>query len=128
MVAAGVGTRSPGEDAGTEPEALEAVKLALELGGDINAVDESGETVMHGVAYKHMPLVAQFLLDHGAKVEVWNNKNRNGWTPLRIADGVHRGMNLRQSPETAAVLRRFMSSAGVSTVVEPESIISGAIK
>ena len=28
MVAAGVGTRSPGEDAGTESEALDAVKLA----------------------------------------------------------------------------------------------------
>ena len=36
MVAAGVGTHSPGEDAGTPVEALEAVKLALELGGDVN--------------------------------------------------------------------------------------------
>ena len=83
---------------------------------------------MHGVAYKHFPSVAQYLADHGAKIDVWNTKNRNGWTPLRIAEGVHRGMNLRQSPETAAVLRRVMTAAGVSTVVEPESVISGAIK
>lgn len=128
MVAAGVGTRSPGEDAGTEPEVLEAVKVALELGNDVNAVDDRGETAIHGAAYKHVASVAQFLLDHGAKVEIWNNKNRSGWTPLRIADGVHRGMNLRRSPETAEVLRKFMTAAGVSTVVEPEAVISGATK
>src|SRR5262249_43448714 len=37
MVAAGVGTNSPGEDAGLEPEVLEAVKIAMEVGGDVNA-------------------------------------------------------------------------------------------
>jgi ankyrin repeat protein len=128
MVAAGVGTRSPGEDAGTEPEVLEAVKLAFELGGDVNATDRNGETAIHGVAYKHLPSVAQYLLDHGAKVDVWNRKNKNGWTPLRIAVGVHRGMNLRSSPETAAVLMKVMKAAGVSTVVDPEPVISGATK
>jgi len=128
LVAAGVGTRSPGEDAGTEPEALAAVKFLVELGADVNAVDERRETAIHGVAYKHFPTVAQFLLDHGARLGVWNAKNRNGWTPLRIAVGVHRGMNLRQSPETADVLRKFMTAAGVSTFVEPEAVISGAIK
>jgi uncharacterized protein len=128
MVAAGVGTRSPGEDAGTEAEALDAVKLAFELGGDVNAVDNNGETAMHGAAYKWFPSVAEFLAQHGAKVEVWNRKNKNDWTPLRIATGVHRGMNLRRSPETAAVLRKYMTEAGVSTEVEPEKVISGATK
>jgi ankyrin repeat protein len=127
-VAAGVGTRSPGEDAGTEAEALEAVKVAFELGGDVNAVDNNGETAMHGAAYKHLPGVAAFLASHGAKVEVWNRKNKNDWTPLRIAVGVHRGMNLRSSPETAAVIQKVMSDAGVSTEVEPEKVISGATK
>ncbi|HLQ79202.1 MAG TPA: ankyrin repeat domain-containing protein, partial [Terriglobia bacterium] len=51
MVAAGVGTSSPGEDPGTEPEVLEAVKLAVQLGADVNAVDKNGETAMHGAAY-----------------------------------------------------------------------------
>jgi len=128
MVAAGVGTRSPGEDAGTESEVLEAVKVAIELGNDVNAVDKNGETAMHGAAYKQVPSVAQYLLDHGAKIEVFNSKNTHGWTPLRIADGVHRGMNLRSSPETAAVLRKAMNAAGVSTVVDPEEVISGATK
>jgi ankyrin repeat protein len=128
MAAAGVGTRAPEEDAGSEPEALEAVKMLIELGADVNAVDDRGETAMHGVAYKHYPSVAEYLAGHGAKIDVWNSKNRNGWTPLRIAAGVHRGMNLRQSPETAAVLRKVMSAAGVSIEVEPEAVISGATK
>src|SRR4029077_20691852 len=57
MVAAGVGTRSRGEDPGTEKDVLEAVKVAVELGGDVNAVDKKGETAMHGVAYKQLPSV-----------------------------------------------------------------------
>jgi len=128
MVAAGVGTRSPGEDAGTDAEVLEAVKVAVELGNDVNAVDKNGETAMHGAAYKQVPAAAQYLLDHGAKIDAFNHKNSHGWTPLRIADGVHRGMNLRASPETAAMLRKAMTAAGVSTVVEPEENISGATK
>ena len=128
MVAAGVGTRSPGEDAGTESEVLEAVQLALDFGNDLNAVDDRGETVMHGAAYKHLPSVARYLADNGAKIEVWNRNNQKGWTPLRIAAGVHRGMNLRSSAPTAAVLREVMTASGVSTVVEPEAIISGATR
>jgi ankyrin repeat protein len=50
MAAAGVGTRSPGEDAGTEDEVLEAMEVALSLGADLNAVDQHGETAMHGAA------------------------------------------------------------------------------
>ena len=128
MVAAGVGTRSPGEDAGTDADVLEAVKVAIELGNDVNAVDKNGETAMHGAAYKQVPAAAQYLLDHGAKIEVFNRKNSHGWTALRIADGVHRGMNLRASPETAAVIRKAMAAAGVSTIVDPEEVISGATK
>ncbi|MGH9627191.1 MAG: ankyrin repeat domain-containing protein, partial [Bryobacteraceae bacterium] len=128
IVAAGVGTRSPGEDAGTESEVLAAVKVALELGNDINAVDKHGETAMHGAAYKHLPSVVQFLASNGARLEIWNRKNDLGWTPLRIAEGVHRTLNFRSSPPTAAVLRKLMSAAGVPTVVEPETVISGSTR
>jgi ankyrin repeat protein len=110
MVAAGVGTSSPGEDPGTEPEVLEAVKVALELGGDINAVDRNGETAMHGAAYKHVPSVARFLADHGAKVEIWNRPNRKGWTPLRITEGIPVKMNIAGDAATGAVLRKLLGS------------------
>jgi ankyrin repeat protein len=128
MIAAGVGVQSPGEDPGTESEILEAVKVAVELGNDVNAVDVRGETAMHGAAYKHAASTVPYLVEKGAKLEVWNRKNRQGWTPLRIATGVHRGMNLRSSPKTAAALREIMTAAGVSTEVEPETNISGATK
>jgi ankyrin repeat protein len=108
LVAAGVGTSSPGEDPGTEPEVLEAVTLALELGNDLNAVDANGETVMHGAAYKHLPSVVRFLADTGARMEIWNQPNAKGWTPLRIAEGVHRGMNIISSAPTAAAIREVM--------------------
>ena len=49
MAAAGLGTRSPGEDAGTEEEVVEAIQAALDLGNDINAVDAKGETSVAGV-------------------------------------------------------------------------------
>ena len=113
MAAAGIGTLAPGEEAGTEAEALEAVELALELGADVNAVDDNGETAMHGAAYKNLPKVVQFLADKGAKIEVWNRKNKYGWTPLSIAEG-HRPGNFKPSPETVAALHRVMLAAGLS--------------
>src|SRR6185369_15778510 len=45
MAAAGVGTAEPLEEAGEESEALEAVKMLLDLGAEINGVDNSGDTV-----------------------------------------------------------------------------------
>jgi ankyrin repeat protein len=109
LVAAGVGTQAPGEDPGTEPEVLEAVKVALDLGNDLNAVDKNGETVMHAAAYKHVPTVVNFLAERGARIEVWNQPNKKGWTPLKIAEGVQRGMNIVSSPVTAAAIRDVMS-------------------
>jgi ankyrin repeat protein len=123
IVAAGLGTRSPGEDAGTEVEVLEAVRAALELGNDINAVDKNGETAMHGAAYKNLPAVVELLAEKGAKVGVWNQKNSHGWTPLIIAEG-HRFGNFKPSPTTVAALRRVMLAAGV-TPPESQAIGTG---
>jgi ankyrin repeat protein len=110
MVAAGLGTNAPGEDPGTEPEVLEAVKVALDLGNDLNAVDKNGETAMHGAAYKHVPSVVRYLADRGARMDVWNRPNSKGWTPLTITEGVQRGMNIVSSPPTAAVIRQIMTT------------------
>ncbi len=118
MAAAVVGTVSPGEDAGTEPEVLEAVRLALELGGDVNAIDDNGETVMHGAAYKSVPKVIEFLAERGAKIEVWNRKSKWGWTPLLIAQGYRVG-NFKPSSETIAAFHRVMLAEGVSPPKAP---------
>jgi uncharacterized protein len=109
MVAAGVGSSLPGEEPGTEAEALEAVKLLLARGGDLNTVDANGDTAMHGAAYKHLPLVVRFLGDAGAKADVWNRPNKAGFTPLQIAAGIQRGMNFVFSHETEAAIRSLLS-------------------
>jgi len=109
----GVGSAAANEVAGEEPEVLEAAQLALDLGADINAVDANGETAMHGAAYKNLPKVVQFLADKGAKVEIWNRKNKYGWTPLSIAEG-HRPGNFKPSAETVEALQRVILAAGVS--------------
>ncbi len=119
MVAAGVGTAAPGEDPGTEPEVFEAVQVALELGGDLNAIDDNGETAMHGAAYKHAPSVVTLLAEAGADVDVWNQPNAQGWTPLDVATGVHRGMNVLSSPPTADALRAVLEAAGAPAPAGP---------
>ena len=118
MVAAGLGTQSPGEDPGTEPEVLEAVAVALALGNDLNAVDKNGETVMHGAAYKHVPSVVHFLAEKGARIDVWNQPNKRGWTPLKIAEGVQRGMNIVSSRPTAAAISEVMADASTKYKVQ----------
>jgi ankyrin repeat protein len=116
MIATGIGTRSPGEDAGTEDEVLEAAQVALELGVDINAVDDHGETAMHGAAYKNLPRVVEFLAGKGANIEIWNRKNEHGWTPLNIAQGYRFG-NFKPSPVTVDAILGVMAAAGVSPPV-----------
>jgi ankyrin repeat protein len=112
MVAAGIGTSSPLEDPGNEAEVLETVKLALKLGGDVNAVDKKGETAMHGAAYKHVPSVVRFLAQNGAKVEIWNHQNDRGWTPLKIVEGIPVGMNIAGDEPTRIVIRDLLAAAG----------------
>lgn len=107
MAAAGLGTRSPGEDAGTESEVIEAMQAALDLGADIDAVDNNGETAMHGAAYKNLPGAVRFLASKGAKMPVWNQKNKHGWTPLVIAQGYRFG-NFKPSPSTVAAFYDVM--------------------
>ena len=117
IAAAGLGTRSPGEDAGTESEVVEAIQVALDLGNDINAVNNNGETAMHGAAYKNLPAAVELLARKGARIEIWNQKNKFGWTPLRIAEGYRFG-NFKPSAVTVDAFHRVMTAAGVAVVTE----------
>ena len=121
MAAAGLGCLAPTEEAGTEPEVVEAVEYLLSLGGDLNTVDDNGETAMHGAAYKSLPQVVKILADQGANIEIWNRKNKWGWTPLRIAEGYRVG-NFKPSAETIAALHHVMQASGAAIPTNTTSI------
>jgi ankyrin repeat protein len=102
MVAAGMGYVQ-GQSIGAERERLEAVKLLLDLGADVHAVSDSQETAMHGAATGGVNDVVQLLVDKGAKLD---EKSKDGWTPLSIADGTRSAF--RAWPHTAALLRELL--------------------
>jgi uncharacterized protein len=83
MVAAGLGNN---EDPTEEQKrtALEAAKMLVELGANVNAVGENGWTALHGSAYIGADAIAQFLVEKGAKMDV---KDVFGQTPYSIASG-----------------------------------------
>jgi uncharacterized protein len=113
MAAAGLGTRAADEEAGTEDEAVEAVSYLLGLGADIDAVADTGDTAMHGAAFANFPKVVKLLAARGASIQVWNRKNKRGWTPLMIAEG-HRYGNFKPSFETIAAIKEVMLAAGIT--------------
>jgi ankyrin repeat protein len=113
MAAAGLGTRSAGEEAGTEEEAVAAVEYLLGLGADINGVTVNGDTAMHGAAFANFPKVVHLLAARGMRLEIWNAKNQRGWTPLLIAEG-HRFGNFKPSFETVAAIHEELKAKGIT--------------
>jgi ankyrin repeat protein len=83
MVAAGLG-RYQDFPMNQHQNALEAVRLAIELGADINAVGENGYTALHGAAYVGDESLIELLVSKGAKINV---KDSFQQTPLSIAEG-----------------------------------------
>jgi uncharacterized protein len=122
MAAAGVGTTSPDEEAGEESEALEAVKMLLDLGADINTVDSNGDTAMHGAAYNAYPLVAKLLAERGADPKIWKNPNKVGGTPLFIAEG-YGDKTLQPDAATIEAITKIMLAAGLSTEGERPKLV-----
>jgi len=103
MQAAGV-ARVIGESRVTEAGSLEAVKLAAELGADINASDDAGNTALHGAATHGADTVVQFLVDQGADLDVRNAYEETPWM-IVAGFGLRRaGVNV-DHPTTAELLR-----------------------
>ena len=118
ILATGGSTLNPGgEDAGTEEEALAAVKyLIKELGFDVNAVNNNGETPLFGPSYRGWNRVATYLLDQGAELGV---ENVMGWTPTTLADGVFFAGFFKAQPHTAELLREAYRARGLTPPEAP---------
>ena len=116
MVAAGLDIWNPGEDGGSlggqEEEVLEAVKMLVELGHDVNAVNDLRETALHGAAFRGANIVVEYLVEQGATLDA---KDRNGWTPWAIANGFSYSDFYKAQKHTAELLARFLEERGLPT-------------
>lgn len=115
MLAAGQGWRDEMSH-GTEADAIEAIKLCQQLGFDVNAQNDAGETALHlAAALRRANQVVQYLVDNGAKLDI---KDKRGRTPLdavaasRGGQGVE-GIVARES--TVALLRHLMGLPAPAT-------------
>ncbi len=113
---------------------LEAIKLCLDLGIDVNAFDDEGRTALHGAAHKGRNAAVQLLVDHGANLEAHDYGSRDtvngamkGWTwiPLHYAQGLARVgvQSALAHPETEALIRKLMKEKGLT--IPPD--ITGSI-
>jgi hypothetical protein len=128
MAACGVGMSGVGENAGSNEEAMEAVKYILSLGPEVarvNAISTIGNTALHGAVIRgSLPLI-QLLADEGIKLDVRNKPDKRyaggaeyanilgGWTPLEMADGVIYQDTWKQDPEAAKLIRKLLADRGL---------------
>lgn len=84
-----IAERAPLEAQRREPDpiefeavTLEAVKVAVEAGVDVNVANADGNTALHAVAARGYDSVISFLVEKGARMDI---KNRAGQTALAAA-------------------------------------------
>jgi uncharacterized protein len=108
MAAAGVNwvvnqTYDEGPDA-----LLEAVRMCLVLGNDIDAVNSMGLRAIHGAANRGSNEIIEFLATNGAELDVADNEGR---TPLVWAEGVFLATHPpERKPEAIALLTSLLSA------------------
>ena len=107
MAAAGLGrsTYRPRQPRGVRsPSAEEAVRVLLQAGADINAVNEADFSALHGAAFRGLDQVVTYLVEQGADIDARDFKGR---TAYRLAEGSKQSFQFQSWPETAALLRRL---------------------
>jgi serine/threonine-protein phosphatase 6 regulatory ankyrin repeat subunit B len=116
MAAAGLGSRDHDtrgrfltEDVQTK--SIEALRVLIKAGADVNARDNRGQTPVHGAAFWGWTDVVQFLADNGAKLDV---KDNQGKTPLDSAMGraggnSRGGQRVEVFPKTGALIEKLLA-------------------
>jgi ankyrin repeat protein len=103
MVAAGLGWS--GNFTQNAPDSwMEAVRYCIELGADVNATDRKGFTALHGAASRGDNEMIQYLVDHGARVDL---VNKDGNSVADMAFGPSRFFIPK--PDTVALLVKLGS-------------------
>jgi ankyrin repeat protein len=110
--------------------ALEAVKLCVELGADVNAANDVGLTALHGAAFNGSDDLVRLLVARGAHLDA---QDATGQTPLDKAMAVRpkAGVNFKPNghdvflaynewPTTVALLKQLGARSGAAApVVKP---------
>jgi ankyrin repeat protein len=105
-----IGLTLPEDPVETERAILAATQMAIDLGIDLNAVNEAGDTALHTASARRLNSVVQLLAERGAALDV---KNKKGQTPLAMASIPRRTPDgLAQTagavgPSTADLLRKL---------------------
>jgi ankyrin repeat protein len=118
----------------SEADNVEAVKMCLDAGIDVNAADVEGRTALHGAAHKGRTAVIQMLVDHGANLEAHDLGSRdtvNGamkgltWIPLDWSRGLVRVgvQSAIAHPEAEKLLVKLMTEKGLPIPPPPTSSI-----
>jgi uncharacterized protein len=77
-----------GARGGSEAALLEAVKLCVQHGLDVDAFNANGQTVVHLAVQKGANSIVRYLAEQGAKLDL---RNKQGRTPMDLALGVGGG-------------------------------------
>jgi ankyrin repeat protein len=83
---------------------VDAVKYCVELGNDVNAVDNRGYTALHGAAYLGNNDMVNYLVSKGAKIDA---RSKTGDSPADMANGPTRFG--QPHPDTLALLEKLGS-------------------
>ena len=88
MAAAGLGAPRGGDEevteAGDRNDPVDVMKLLVEKGADVNAVNDLGMTPMHYAVQRGVDRVIEYLASKGARFDV---KNKQGRSPADLARG-----------------------------------------
>ena len=119
LIAAAGGTWDAFRTEEEKAQALEAVKLVVGLGANVNEPNVVGQTPMHAASYTGATAIVQFLADKGAKINV---RSRTGEMPWTMAKGISPiSMNnafYADHEETAALLVKLGATPMTADEIE----------